>query len=95
MKVEGRTAKELLDTMPEAAEGNPQDVIDWYDWNHDALQSSLESAWELQLTFELRWKADMRAITRWRDANPGNELVLPDHADLVVWLLEQLEKPSR
>jgi hypothetical protein len=41
--------------------------------------------------FNLRWNADMRAVKRWRAANPGNELVLPDHADLVVWLLEQLD----
>lgn len=45
---------------------------------------------ELQAGFDLRWKADMRAIKRWQEAT-GRELVWPDHADLVVWLLEQLE----
>jgi hypothetical protein len=45
----------------------------------------------LEATFDLRWKADMRAIKRWQDAHPGNELVWPDHADLVVWLMEQLD----
>jgi hypothetical protein len=44
---------------------------------------------QLRFTFDLRWKADMRAIKRWRAAHPGNELVMPDHADLVVWLMEQ------
>lgn len=47
---------------------------------------------ELQRTFDLRWKADMRAIKMWQAAHPGNDLVWPDHADLVVWLLEQLDK---
>jgi hypothetical protein len=42
-------------------------------------------------SFLIRWKADMRAIDRWQAAHPGNDLVWPDHADLVVWLLEQLE----
>ncbi len=45
-------------------------------------------------TFDLRWKADMRAIKRWQAAHPGNDLVWPDHADLVVWLMEQLENPK-
>ena len=41
--------------------------------------------------FNLRWNADMRAIKHWQAAHPGNDLVWPDHADLVVWLLEQLD----
>ena len=45
---------------------------------------------ELVATFNLRWKADMRAIKRWQAAHPGSELAWPDHADLVVWLMEQL-----
>lgn len=44
---------------------------------------------EQSASFELRWKADMRAIKAWQAANPGNELVWPDHADLCVWLLAE------
>lgn len=47
---------------------------------------------ELRATFDLRWKADQRAIKRWQKAHPGNDLVWPDHADLVVWLMEQLQE---
>lgn len=47
---------------------------------------------EMRATFDLRWKADMRAIKRWQDAHPGKELVWPDHADLVVWLLRLYDK---
>lgn len=54
-----------------------------------AMQEEIE---DLQRTFDLRWQADMRAIKRWQEANPGNDLTWPDHADLVVWLLEQLPK---
>jgi len=44
----------------------------------------------LQLAFDLRWKADRRAIKRWQAAHPGNDLTWPDHADMVVWLMEQI-----
>jgi len=52
----------------------------------EQLKSELE---ELRATFELRYKADMRAIEQWRQAHPGKELTMPDHADLVCSLLEQ------
>lgn len=39
---------------------------------------------------EVRWQATQRAIRRWQEANPGNDLTWPDSADLTVWLLEQL-----
>ena len=44
---------------------------------------------ELEQAFDLRWNADQRAIKRWQEANPGNDLVWPDHADLCVWLLNE------
>jgi hypothetical protein len=46
---------------------------------------------ELQSTFDLQWKATLRGIQMWRAAHPGKEHVWPDHADLVVWLMEQLQ----
>lgn len=46
-------------------------------------------------SFKLRWNADMRAIKQWRAAHPGNELVQPDHADMVVWLLEELDRTRK
>lgn len=64
---------------------------------HDKSSIAAELAWrdaelaELQQTFYLRWNADMRAIARWRKENPGREMMMSDHADLVIWLLQQLE----
>lgn len=44
---------------------------------------------EMQELFDLQWKADQRAIKRWRAAHPGNNLVWPDRANMVCWLMEQ------
>ena len=44
---------------------------------------------ELNSMFDARWSADMRAIECWRKVNPGNALVLPDHVDLSLWLMEE------
>lgn len=57
-----------------------------------ALEAELA---DLQRSFDLRWNADMRAIKRWQAAGPNRELTWPDHADLVVWLLERLEAAQR
>jgi hypothetical protein len=46
---------------------------------------------ELEAMFDVRWKADMRAIKRWQAAT-GKTLIWLDHADLCVWLLEQLDQ---
>jgi hypothetical protein len=60
----------------------------------DRLSAKLVEATEerddLQRTFDLQWEADQRAIKRWQEAHPGNDLVWPDRADMVVWLMEQL-----
>lgn len=46
----------------------------------------------LRATFDLQWAADQRAIKAWQEAHPGNDLVWPDRADMVVWLMEELEQ---
>ncbi len=64
-------------------------------WEQDVADVQAEARAELQATFDLRWKADMRAIKAWQAAHPGKELVWPDHADLVVWLLGEVERGDR
>jgi len=44
---------------------------------------------ELSLTFDLQWAAYQRAIQLWREKT-GEELVLPDRADLCLWLFAEL-----
>jgi len=56
-----------------------------------AVKELKDSVADLEATFHLRHLADMRAIKRWRAAHPGKELVMPDHADLVVWLMKQYD----
>ena len=46
---------------------------------------------ELTDVFDLRWKADMCAIKKWQEVT-GKAFVWPDHVDLCVWLMEQLNK---
>lgn len=60
----------------------------------DVMAELITEIEDRDLSFDMRWKADMRAIKRWQEAHPGNELVWPDHADLCVWLLEQLDEKS-
>ena len=52
-----------------------------------ALEAEKE---EHELAFDLHHNAMMRATKMWRDANPGNELVLPDAAALELWSLEKI-----
>lgn len=59
-----------------------------------ALEKVQEDHDDLDRSFMVRWEADMRAIKRWQDAGPGRALTWPDHADMVVWLLEQLDALS-
>lgn len=54
-----------------------------------AYEAAKELA-EYQATFDAQWTAQMRAVERWRAANPGNDLVLPDHEKLITWLLDQI-----
>ena len=56
-----------------------------------AKQELVEQIRELEYLFKLRYKADMRAIAMWRKRSPDRELRLPDHTDLVCFLLEQLD----
>jgi hypothetical protein len=58
------------------------------------LEERTEERDNLQVSFDLRWKADMRAIKAWQTAHPGSDLVWPDHVDLCLWLMEQLNKAT-
>jgi hypothetical protein len=50
---------------------------------------------ELQFWFDMHQASDQMALAQWRAAHPGSELMIPDHADLVIWLLDQLAGINR
>lgn len=56
----------------------------------DQLEQVLGTPDDQDRKFDLRWDADMRAIRMWQ-AETGRDLVWPDHADLVVWLLKKMD----
>lgn len=56
-----------------------------------ATPAPSEDAIELEQTLDLIHDADMRAIKMWQKAHPGNDLVWPDRAKMIFWLLEQLQ----
>jgi hypothetical protein len=57
----------------------------------DRIEALIAERDEFQQVFDMQWKADMRAVEMWREAHPGNDLVLPDSAKLSVWLLDRVE----
>lgn len=70
---------------------HPEDERHGYCGNcHDFTGTGTALA-ELQLWFELRRAADQMAVAKWRAAHPNaSELFIPEHADLVIWMLDQL-----
>lgn len=45
----------------------------------------------LTANFEINWNCTQRAIKMWQKAYPGNDHVWPDKAELMVWLMEQID----
>jgi hypothetical protein len=69
-----------------------KELEEWFAGEQPDLTAQLA---DLQATFDLRWKADMRAIKSWQEAHseiPRVSLIWPDHVDLVLWLEAQLEQ---
>jgi len=45
---------------------------------------------EYKSSFDAAWEADMRGVRMWREAHPGNDMVLPDRADFTSWILAEI-----
>jgi hypothetical protein len=45
---------------------------------------------EYEATFDAAWEADMRGVQMWREAHPGNDMVLPDRANFTAWILTEI-----
>lgn len=48
-----------------------------------------EELQDMRATLDMRLGADRRAVKMWQAAHPERSNVWPDHADLVVWLMER------
>ncbi|HEC65264.1 MAG TPA: hypothetical protein ENI23_08220 [bacterium] len=60
----------------------------------DRILELEEQVKEYEQSFDLQYDASMRGIKMWQEAT-GRDMVWPDKADLVVWLIEKLEKKER
>lgn len=72
-------------------EGDEAGTLRLKEYPTDDLEQVLGTSSEEDRLFDLRWDADMRAIRMWQ-AETGRDLVWPDHADLVVWLLKKMDE---
>lgn len=66
---------------------NAEDLIEEM---RERMREAEENAIELQRLFQARWHADMRATNIWQ-RETGRRGVWPDHADMVLWLLQKLD----
>lgn len=84
---------ELLSRLDAAIRAKPDDAntLDLLVDARGALQLLADDIREHEHSFELRWAADQRAIARWQTAT-GRAFEWPDHADLVVWLLNRIDE---
>jgi hypothetical protein len=89
----GEMAQKLLSLPADWTEDSSLET--WFPFTAEELKRIKEENEEYKESFDLRWKADMRAIKMWQKDNPGNDLVWPDHADLVVWLMGQLKEKRK
>lgn len=48
-----------------------------------------------QSWFELRQAVDQMAVARWREEHPDSTMEIPDHGELIFWLLDQLAIQQR
>lgn len=83
----GMVDEESGDGMLRLKTVSPESFVPSDTYNRD-IKALEDEGNELQASFDLRWKADMRAVDMWHEAG-GDELTWPDHADLCVWLMEQ------
>jgi hypothetical protein len=67
------------------------DIVEWLlkDAADTITRLTAEVA-EYEATFDAAWEADMRGVQMWREAHPGNDMVLPDRANFTSWILAEI-----
>jgi hypothetical protein len=85
------TDEELLELLRKG----PEHIYRYVNADHaaaDRIEALTAERDELQQVFDFQWEAHVRAVEMWRLEHPDNDLVLPDTAKLLVWLLEQVDE---
>jgi hypothetical protein len=85
------TDEELLELLRKG----PEHIYRYVNADHaaaDRIEALTAERDELQQVFDFQWKAHMRAVEMWRLEHCDNDLVLPDTAMLLFWLLEQVDE---
>ena len=59
----------------------------WTEGAITAVQEYGDEMREVDAVFDKLWDRNMEAVAAWRAAHPGNDLVLPDMAVMLEWLL--------
>ncbi len=82
--------------------GRYRDEPEFWDGEGALFCKNCDNVAEMEHSFDLRHKADMRAIERWRSepwppesSRPPKEMMLPDQADLCVWLMGEIDRLER
>jgi hypothetical protein len=50
---------------------------------------------DYELSAKIHAECRIRAVERWQQAHPGNDLMWPDGANLLVWLMDQVAPQRR
>lgn len=45
---------------------------------------------EYEAMFDAQWNADMAGVQMWREAHPGNDMVMPDRKRFTAWILAEV-----
>lgn len=56
------------------------------------LEAEIERLREYEASFQMHWDADQKGIKLWQEAHPGSDLTWPDHAEMVAWMLGEIER---
>jgi hypothetical protein len=63
----------------------------WTEGAITAVQEYGDEMREADLEFDRLWGKNMRTVSAWRAAHPGNDLVQPDMTVVLEWLLTHVE----
>jgi hypothetical protein len=78
-----------------SADMRPEDTLNWAHGQNcqeaaDTITRLTAEVAEYEAAFDAQWNADMAGVQMWREAHPGNDMVLPDRANFTSWILAEI-----